>query len=132
VALHSEASRRRNLSGRSDSRPSCGSADRGDGRLNGHRAAKVDRARPDARGFPSRIVPSRATNPGTMLLYLAQECLDLGGEPLGSLNTADVSDARQCDQARGWDRGAEGFGNMFRCPDVGLTMENDRGHLDLG
>jgi hypothetical protein len=28
-------------------------------------------------------------------------------EPLGSLDTADVSYARQCDLARGWDRGAE-------------------------
>src|SRR5215208_6590233 len=28
------------------------------------------------RRLPSRIVPSRATNPGTMLLYLAQERLD--------------------------------------------------------
>jgi len=67
-----------------------------------------------------------------MLLYLAQERLDLGGEPLRSLDTADVSYARQCDQARGWDRGAEGFGNMLRCPDIGLTVENDRGHVDLG
>ena len=58
-----------------------------------------------------------------MLLYLAQERLDLGGEPLRSLDTADVSYARQCDQARGWDRGAEGFGNMLRCPDIGLTVE---------
>ena len=67
-----------------------------------------------------------------MLLYLAQERLDLGGEPLGSLDTADVSYARQCDQARGWDRGAVGLCIMLRCADIGLTVENDLGHVDLG
>jgi hypothetical protein len=26
----------------------------------------------------------------------------------------------------------EGVGNISRCPDVGLTVENNRRHVDLG
>ena len=58
--------------------------------------------------------------------------MDLGGEPLGRLDTTDVAHIGQDGQRRLRDRGVESVGHCARCSDILIAVQDQRGDVDRG